>query len=249
MDCVDVEVKSGDLVLPGRLYGEENSRFGCGVVLFHGSTRLGFRYPLIEFLAERLAERYLVLVFDLPGFGRAPELTISCLDDYLMAEHFAAAVGFLRRVAGRVVAVGHSMGGRVAIQGASLYGGVEGLCLLAGLYLFPTDFDVVLGLLRDYSRVIRARWLTSLEEITRQIIRVRPQLSALSRLRVPIFAVQAGGEYYDFIRESCVPAMHASAGPACLVFLEHAHHNFHRHYDEVYQLVSGWINRLFERAL
>jgi len=232
---------AGSLYLPLEPVSKEH-----GVIICHGSTRMGKRYPFVRFLAERLAEEYTVLTFDFPGFGASPSLVVESLEDYLMARHLQAAIKFLQERAGvdSVVVIGHSMGGRVAIQGAARSRHILALALMAGLYLFPENLHVVETLLKSFSRVVRAKWRIGFEDLARALVRARPQVEALTRIRVPMLAIHAGMEFYDFIRKTHREAFRLTAGPGCLVVLENARHSFHGVYDHVYKLLAGWLHGL-----
>ena len=88
------------------------ARFGSGdttLVLLHGfgESLMGWRA-----VADRLAERYRVVLLDLPGFGLSEKPAAGPWD--LGAMHARLAAFVARWTEGPVVVVGHSMGGELA---------------------------------------------------------------------------------------------------------------------------------------
>ena len=238
-----VELHSGELTLTGEVHEPLRSVDpDYGVILCHGSTQMGRRYPLIQFLASKLSAYHPVLAFDLPGFGSSPPLVVDSLDDYLMGRHLQAATKFLWEEFGLdSVVIGHSMGGRVAIQGAVGDSRVKALALIAGLYLFPRDVNVVVRLLESFSRVVRAEWRIGFRELAEELVHREPQSRALSKLGRPLLAVQAGREQYDFIRRTQWDALRLASGPACIAIMDDANHSFHGKYEAVYEITYGWL--------
>ncbi len=100
------------------------------ILLLHGWQRTSADWdPLLPELEGGDA----ILRIDLPGFGRTPEPAIA-LGSAGYAEAVASAVGKLASGEGfeRIYAVGHSFGGRVAIQMAARSGGILAGAVLAG---------------------------------------------------------------------------------------------------------------------
>ena len=155
---------SGPYRLPCELWapeGEAGAEADVALVLCHGSTQKGMRHEFIRHLASSLSRRWPTLAFDLPGLGRAPRLVVRGLDDYLYYEHALAAARLARELTGLpAVLIGHSMGGRVALQAASRAdrGLVAGVITLAGLYDLPADPSEMMELLTDFASYVRVRF-------------------------------------------------------------------------------------------
>jgi pimeloyl-ACP methyl ester carboxylesterase len=94
-----------------------------GVVLLHGGSPLGRRYPLITVLAARLQEHgYAVLVPDLRGYGDSEDpAPVESPRSWRFVLDARAAIDHLTRagnVRSEVALVGHSFGGGVASAAA-----------------------------------------------------------------------------------------------------------------------------------
>ncbi len=105
---------SDDVRLAGTLLAEAGG--DTAVVVVHGFN--GYRTkPKIRILAEGIARRFPVLVFDLRGHGQSAGW---CTGGELEALDVLAAVEFMRRRGyGRVVTVGASLGGIAVIHAAA----------------------------------------------------------------------------------------------------------------------------------
>lgn len=130
----DLVIPSGDqelhawLLKPGEPHPDEPL-----ILIAHG---WGANYGVALRLAEPLAERgHDVLLFDVRGHGRNPELpavTVKHFRDDVMAVARYAADRFPGR---RLVLVGHSMGGAAGVLAAADGAPIEGLVLIAA----PSD--------------------------------------------------------------------------------------------------------------
>ena len=245
-----LELRSEPYRLPCELWEPAKPSEGARValVLCHGSTLKGMRHELIRHLTSSLSERWPVLAFDLPGFGRAPRLVIERVDDYLFAKHVLAAARLARELTGRpVVLVGHSMGGRVSLQAAAegqSSGLVAGVITLAGLYELPTDPGQMMKLVEDFASFVRVSFRMPMDELARAVASLNPTRRAVEALRVPLLAVEAGREQYGFIRESRYKLFKAARCPKTLVLIGRADHKFKGCYDELTEIIAGWLRGL-----
>lgn len=113
------------------------------LVLVHGLGDQGMRdfWPVVP----ALTSRFRVLALDLPGYGQSPPPARAYTpDDYVHTIHDLVA----RRTSEKVLVVGHSMGGAIALLYASKYhDGVERLALLdvAGVLYFREYARTVVG--------------------------------------------------------------------------------------------------------
>ena len=219
------------------------------VVICHGSTQKGMRHELVQALARSLSARWPVLTLELPGFGRAPELIIRSTEDYLFHKHLLAAARLARRLTGLpAVLVGHSMGGRVSLQAASLgqeEGLVVGISTIAGLYELPNRPEHMLALVEDFARFVRVRLELPPERLAREVAEMGPTRRAIERLRIPLLAVEAGREVYGFIRETRYRLFRLARCPKTLVLLGHADHKFKGHLSALAEVLARWLERHF----
>ncbi len=109
---------------------------GCGLLLLHGS---GDSPQSLRYLGDRLnASGYTVHAPLLAGHGRTPAAFAAAT----AAAYHASAVDALeqlRQTHGRVILIGQSMGGALAVRIASETPGVRALVLLAPYLLPPRD--------------------------------------------------------------------------------------------------------------
>ena len=107
---------------------------GSPIVLLHGNGALAEDF-VVSGLAERLARRHRVIIFDRPGHGYSDRPSGSALSPEAQARLFAEA--FRRLGLDRPVVVGHSWGALVAAaMGVVEPHAAGGLVLLAG-YFYP----------------------------------------------------------------------------------------------------------------
>ncbi|MBC7848897.1 MAG: alpha/beta fold hydrolase [Chitinophagaceae bacterium] len=86
------------------------------IVLIHGAWFGSFAWNKVVPLVE--SKGYNVITMDLPGYGNAPQsLANITLNDYVNA-----VVDLVQPVKGKVILVGHSMGGAVITQAAEVIG-------------------------------------------------------------------------------------------------------------------------------
>jgi pimeloyl-ACP methyl ester carboxylesterase len=158
VQAIDWQEHVRDVLLDGRRLryldiGEGTLGFAC----VHG---LGGCWQHWTPTLAMLSERGRVLVLDLPGFGASqlPRGSITL-------ELFADTVARLARLSGleRVVFIGHSMGGPIALRFATRHPGLaHKLILVAGTV---ASFSDLLGL-RDVRRIARARPIETLATYT-----------------------------------------------------------------------------------
>ncbi len=116
-----LHVQNGDRVLSTVLYRPAGEGPHPGVVLLHGSNRLGRRLCLYRVLARELARNgRMVLLPDLAGFGESDDpRSFDSVEDWDGVSDTLAAVealGFLDGVdSSRIDLIGHSLGGGVAL--------------------------------------------------------------------------------------------------------------------------------------
>ena len=121
-----VTFQSRGLRLVGGLYGPAGSTPYPAVVVVHGMIERARKLALYVLLARELADRcYVVLLFDLPGFGDSedPRL-IDDVDAWDARRDVQAATDYLRSLPfvdpDEVHLIGHSMGGSYALGAAAL---------------------------------------------------------------------------------------------------------------------------------
>jgi pimeloyl-ACP methyl ester carboxylesterase len=144
-----------------------------GFVLIHG---MGGRWQHWLETIPFLAQRGRVLAADLPGFGRSEPAT-----DGVSLDGLANTMAALCRVVGleRVVVLGHSMGGPIALRFATRHGDLaEAIVLVAGTV---DTFSAVLGL-RGLPRLVRRQPKETTATITEVLTAGIPTPRALRRL-------------------------------------------------------------------
>lgn len=144
-----------------------------GFVLIHG---MGGRWQHWLETIPFLAQRGRVLAVDLPGFGRSEPLANGVSLDGL-----ADTTAALCRLVGleRVVVLGHSMGGPIALRFATRHGDLtEAIVLVAGAV---DTFSAVLGL-RGFPRLVRRQPKETAATITEVLTAGIPAPAALRRL-------------------------------------------------------------------
>ena len=121
-----VTFQSRGLRLVGGLYGPAGSTPYPAVVVVHGMNERGRKLGLYTLLARELADRcYVVLLFDLPGFGDSEDpQPIDDVDAWDARRDVLAATDYLRSLPfvdpEEVHLIGHSMGGSYALGAAAL---------------------------------------------------------------------------------------------------------------------------------
>lgn len=218
------------------------------LVLCHGATQKGMRHELIRHLARTLSTRWPVLTFDLPGFGRAPRLVMRKPDDYLYYTHALSAARKAEELTGlKVVMVGHSMGGRVSLQAAARDGGstIRGVVTIAGLYDFPRRPEDMMRLVEDFASFVRVRLELPAEEVARYVALGRVMEEAVKAINVPLLAIEAGREHYQFIRDTRYKLFREARCPKMLVLLGKADHKFKDHHEVVSSVIRSWLEHQF----
>ena len=126
-DPVPVTMRDGT-DLPVRLYGEAGT--GPLVVMLHGS---GWHGMQLDGLATALSDAARIAVPDLRGHGADPQRRGDIDHEGQLEEDIADLIGALRAPGQRVVLLGHSSGGGLAIRfaGGPHGGGIDGAVLLA----------------------------------------------------------------------------------------------------------------------
>lgn len=158
VQAIDWRAHIRDVLLDGRRVRYVDIGEGTlGFVCVHG---LGGCWQHWTHTLAMLSERGRVLALDLPGFG-ASQLPRRAI----MLELFADTVARLALLAGleRVVFVGHSMGGPIALRFATRHPGLaHKLILVAGAV---ASFSALLGL-RDVRHIARTRPIETLATYT-----------------------------------------------------------------------------------
>ena len=131
------------------------------LVLIHG---FGDHLMTWRAVVDRLADKYKVIAFDLPGFGVSEkpdaEYTLDAMTDRVRA--------LLGDIPGRLILVGHSMGGEIALNTALMDPDrIEALVLIA-----PAGFDVGLAGMADSMTERRARLIAIWEAARSSILPV-----------------------------------------------------------------------------
>ncbi|MFQ5881186.1 MAG: alpha/beta hydrolase [Candidatus Methylomirabilales bacterium] len=104
------DLRSADRhTVPAYLFLPETPRGGAAVVHGYG----GCKEQMLGLSARLVEEGWASLVLDLRGHGEHP----ASLDEGLLLD-LEAALGYLRRY-GKVVAIGHSLGGRLALSSSA----------------------------------------------------------------------------------------------------------------------------------
>ncbi len=116
--------------LGGKAFGETFGSSKPWVLALHGWARS--HADFVDVLAAKDGEQALdAIAVDLPGFGASPPP-----DEAWGAREYAAfLVPLLDEMAARVVVVGHSFGGRVAVEFAALSGDRTAALVLSGVPL------------------------------------------------------------------------------------------------------------------
>jgi uncharacterized protein len=180
-----------------------------GVVLVHGFN--GYRTkPKIRLLAEGLARRFPVLVFDLRGHGESEGW---CTGGELEALDVHAAVEFMRRRGyGRVVTVGASLGGIAVILAAGGAGDADAVVAIST----PARWGTA-----ETKAVRRMTWVFT-HQIGRTMFRrlfgtrinldwghPAPPLEAVTKINAPILIVHGADDH--FFPAEDAEALHANA--------------------------------------
>ena len=246
-----VKLMSEGYELPCEIWLPEgrSSEAPVSLALCHGSTQKGMRHELVQGLARALSAKWPVITLELPGFGRAPELVIKSTDDYLFHKHLLAAAELAQELTGLpTVLIGHSMGGRVSLQAASVgqeNGLISGVITLAGLYELPDRPEHMLALIKDFARFVRVRLELPPERLAREVAEMGPTRRAVGRLRIPLLAVEAGREVYGFIKETRYRLFKLARCPKTLVLLGHADHKFKGYLSALADILARWLEHRF----
>ena len=198
---------SDDVRLAGTLLPSAGG--DTAVVVVHGFN--GYRTkPKIRTLAEGLARRYPVLVFDLRGHGQSGGW---CTGGELEALDVNAAVEFMRRRGySRVVTVGASLGGIAVILAAGGPGNADAVVAISTPARWGTS---------DTKAVRRMTWVFT-HEVGRSMLRrlfgtrinlewgnPAPPLEAVAKIDAPILIVH--GEDDHFFSPTDAEALYANA--------------------------------------
>lgn len=239
-------------------------RMGTGdttIVLMHGygESLLAWRG-----IADRLARRYRVLAFDLPGFGAGDKPDAG----YDLATTTARVADLVRRSARRpTILVGHSVGGEIAASVALAYPDlVQGLVLIA-----PAGFGVsqAAGRLPDAAKALAGattplllpvhdpRWLAEPPAMARYEPLADPEYRRATALMIRDFDFSGIGARFRAVRQPTLliwgrldPTIPLSTGRAiagmihdsCLRVLDHGLHRPHEAQpDTVFALISSFL--------
>lgn len=132
-----VAFDSRGLRLRGGLYAPGAAGALPGIVLVHGSVLDGRMSGLYALLADRMAARcYVVLSFDLPGFGQSEDPDpIDDVEAWDAPDDIRAAVDYMAALPivdpRRIYLIGHSLGGSYALGAAARDRRVRGLAALS----------------------------------------------------------------------------------------------------------------------
>jgi pimeloyl-ACP methyl ester carboxylesterase len=214
--------------LHARILRPEGASAGL-VVMMHG---LGVSAGSLSPLAERLAERHAVVVWDLPGFGRSDADRVWSTSD--AAE--AVALGMERRSLGGATLVAHSWGCKVAAMLAlrhagrvdrlvmlspafsSRFGGPVGQVLRLAVDAPMERPSLVAGAVRDYLRAGPGRVFSTLREAC-----TIPLDDLVGELKVPLMVVRGSRDPLTTGRWAAHLAARAG-GPATVAVIPRAAH-------------------------
>jgi len=87
-----------------------------------------------------------------------------------------------------------------------------------------------------------------MELVAREVAELGPTRRAVEALKVPLLAVEAGREYYDFIKETRYDLFRVARCPKTMVVLGPADHKFRSYHDALADLLVSWLERRFSRG-
>jgi pimeloyl-ACP methyl ester carboxylesterase len=207
--------------LAGSLLAESGGE--VGVVVVHGFN--GYRTkPKIRILAEGLARRFPVLVFDLRGHGQSEGW---CTGGELETLDVLSAVGYMRRRGyRRVVTVGASLGGIAVILAAASDAGPDAVVSISTPARWGTS---------DTKAVRRMTWIFTHplgRSVFRRLFGTRinlewgnpdPPIEAISRVHAPILLVHGEDDHFFSPRDAEELYEHAPE-PKRLMLIPHFGH-------------------------
>lgn len=142
---------------------------GTPILILHGWGSSAATWEAVQ--RQLAAHGYRAIALDLPGFGGTAEPPREWgLSEYTdFVREFASREGI-----GRFILLGHSFGGRIAIQYASSFGesiAAVILCGAAGIAR-PTSVrrEIVSFLARHGSSIMRASWMESFRNTARKVL-------------------------------------------------------------------------------
>lgn len=136
VETKQVTFQSEDINLKGKIVCPLSLQKGVqypAVIILHGTSASGMNLPLYRILSIELAKKgFIVLIYNQRGYDSSPDPPLNSRGDYILDYRGDAvnAVRFLSSQPGvdpsRIIVVGHSFGGSVAVSVAHL-DSVEGI--------------------------------------------------------------------------------------------------------------------------